>query len=72
MIRDGKRSISRDLVRFLDFIEGFAVKRHDLLLKARKNVRFVPNGDKSRVVLSKRKTDLDPNHSNLGEEQCCP
>lgn len=59
MIRDGKRSISRDLVRFLDFIEGFAAKRHDLLLKARKNVRFVPNGDKSRVVLSKRKSDLD-------------
>uniref|UniRef100_A0A2N9GCF2 BAG domain-containing protein n=1 Tax=Fagus sylvatica TaxID=28930 RepID=A0A2N9GCF2_FAGSY len=40
MIRDGKRSISRDLVRFLEFIDGVAVKRRGLSFKATKNMSF--------------------------------
>ena len=41
MIRDGKRSISKDLVRFLEFIDGFAMKRHGLSFKAMKNMNLV-------------------------------
>ena len=40
MIRDGKRSISKDLVRFLEFIDGIALKRHGLSFKAMKNMNF--------------------------------
>ncbi|KAK9271535.1 hypothetical protein L1049_001895 [Liquidambar formosana] len=40
MIRDGKRSISRDLLRFLEFVDGVSVKRHQLSTKAMKTVRF--------------------------------
>ncbi|KAI3976758.1 hypothetical protein MKX01_008616 [Papaver californicum] len=39
MIRDGKRSISRDLVRFLEFIDSIPVKRQQISSKAMKNVR---------------------------------
>ena len=28
MIRDGKKSISRDLVQFLEYIDGLDLKRH--------------------------------------------
>ena len=41
MIRDGKRSISKDLVRFLEFIDGIALKRHGLSFKAMKNMNLV-------------------------------
>jgi len=51
MIRDGKRSLSRDLGRFLEFIDEVAVKRHGLSLKTVKNVSFGhPNVNKSRVL----------------------
>lgn len=54
MIRDGKRSISRDLVRFLELIDEVAVKRHGLSLKTVKNVSFgYPNVNKSRVLATK-------------------
>ncbi|KAE8021773.1 hypothetical protein FH972_007637 [Carpinus fangiana] len=54
IIRDGKRSLSRDLVRFLDFIDGVAVKRHGHSLKTVKNVNFGhPNANKSRVLATK-------------------
>ncbi|KAJ4841148.1 hypothetical protein Tsubulata_016907 [Turnera subulata] len=43
MIRDGKRAISRDLVRFLDFVDGFTVKRHVNSHKNARNVRLVGN-----------------------------
>ena len=57
MIRDGKRSISRDLVRFLEFIDGVAVKRRGLSFKATKNMSFGhPNGNKCRVLGTKIKT----------------
>ncbi|KAI3963925.1 hypothetical protein MKX01_028369 [Papaver californicum] len=39
MIRDGKRSISRDLVRFLEFIDSISVKRQQISSKTMKNVR---------------------------------
>lgn len=53
IVRDGKRSISRDLIRFLEFIEGVAVKRQGLCLKPVKNVRPVQNVNKSRVLGNK-------------------
>lgn len=56
MIREGKRSISRDLVRFLEFMDEVSVKRHGLSFKTSKNVSFGhPNGDKSRVLRTKIK-----------------
>jgi len=39
MIVDGKRSISRDLVQFLDSVEEVALKKHVLYVKAAKPVR---------------------------------
>ncbi|RDX82644.1 BAG family molecular chaperone regulator 8, chloroplastic, partial [Mucuna pruriens] len=39
MIVDGKRSVSRDLVRFLDSIEEVALKRHVLYVRAAKTVK---------------------------------
>ncbi|KAK9993444.1 hypothetical protein SO802_023147 [Lithocarpus litseifolius] len=49
MMRDGKRSISRDLVRFLEFIDGVVVKRHGLSLKTMKNMNFGhPNCNKGK------------------------
>ncbi|EXB44709.1 hypothetical protein L484_015967 [Morus notabilis] len=53
MVTDGERLISRDLVPFLEFIKGVAVKRRETLLKARKNVRFVPNGEDGDVELER-------------------
>ena len=50
MIRDGKRSIIRELVRFMEFIEEITVKRHGILWKGVKNVRIGGNGTKSRVL----------------------
>lgn len=61
MIRDGKRSISRDLVRFLEFIEGISVKRHELSTKAMKNARFAQSTNKSRVFTT--------NCRSLGRDQ---
>ncbi|CAH8262784.1 unnamed protein product [Arabidopsis lyrata] len=40
MIRDGKRSLSRDLVRFLHHIDGCAVKKRDFVYKYVKVVSF--------------------------------
>ncbi|KAF7803050.1 BAG family molecular chaperone regulator 8, chloroplastic [Senna tora] len=61
MIRDGKGSISRDLLRFLDSLEGIAVKKHLRLVKTMKNVRYGQNINKPRV--------LNPKHGNLGHDQ---
>ncbi|RZC58534.1 hypothetical protein C5167_005835 [Papaver somniferum] len=40
MIRDGKRLISRDLVRFLEFIDSISAKRKQISSKSMKNVRI--------------------------------
>lgn len=49
MIRDGKRSISTDLLQFLDYLDEIAAKGHKVYYRAAKNVRIVPNSSKSRV-----------------------
>ncbi|GLU10996.1 hypothetical protein SLE2022_277690 [Rubroshorea leprosula] len=49
LIRDGKRSIGRDLLLFLDYIDGIAAKEHKVYYRTAKNVRVVVNGNKSRV-----------------------
>ncbi|XP_015962706.1 BAG family molecular chaperone regulator 8, chloroplastic [Arachis duranensis] len=48
MIVDGKRSISRDLVQFLDSIEGVAVKKHTRCVKAAKSGRVSQRVNKPR------------------------
>ncbi|XP_068336251.1 BAG family molecular chaperone regulator 8, chloroplastic [Pyrus communis] len=58
IVRDGKRSISRDLVRFLEFIDGVVMKRHGLSLKAVKNVRSGQNVNKPRVLPAKCGRDV--------------
>ncbi|XVF16719.1 hypothetical protein REPUB_Repub10bG0056400 [Reevesia pubescens] len=52
MIRDGKRSVSRDLVQFLEYVDGLALKRHKHLYKNPKNVRVMGNGNKARILRS--------------------
>ncbi|XWS32945.1 hypothetical protein CRYUN_Cryun22dG0034400 [Craigia yunnanensis] len=51
MIRGGKRSVSRDLVQFLEYIDGLALKRHKQLYKNAKNVRVL-GGSKARILRS--------------------
>ncbi|KAJ6860858.1 BAG family molecular chaperone regulator 8 [Populus alba x Populus x berolinensis] len=53
MIRDGKRSVTRDLVRFLEFVDGFAIKRHELSYKSARNVRALGNTNKARALNAK-------------------
>ena len=52
MIRDGKRSVSRDLVQFLEYIDGLALKRLKQLYKNAKNVRVLGCGSKARILRS--------------------
>ncbi|XWS44372.1 hypothetical protein CRYUN_Cryun15aG0039400 [Craigia yunnanensis] len=52
MVRDGKRSVSRDLVQFLEYIDGLALKRHKHLYKNAKNVRVLGNGSKAKILRS--------------------
>ncbi|KAK4409843.1 BAG family molecular chaperone regulator 8, chloroplastic [Sesamum angolense] len=55
MIRDGKSSISRELNRFLDSIQGFCVERR--VLGSGVNLRYRGNDLKSRVSSPQRKLD---------------
>ncbi|KAE9595283.1 hypothetical protein Lal_00018890 [Lupinus albus] len=48
MVTDGKRSISRDLVQFLDSIERGAMKKHLFYVKEVKNARFGQKVNKPR------------------------
>ncbi|CAK7323018.1 unnamed protein product [Dovyalis caffra] len=66
MIRDGKRSVTRDLVRFLEFIDGFAVKRHELSYKSARNVRFLGNSNRARNLNAK---NGNGGYGNLSENQ---
>lgn len=51
MIRDGKRSISKDIIRFMEFIDGVTVKRTEISSIALKNVRYGrTGGSKIRVM----------------------
>lgn len=36
MVRDGKRSMSRDIVRFLEFVDGLSAMRYGYLYKPAK------------------------------------
>lgn len=47
MIRSSKRSLSRDLVRFLQYIDDCVVKRYDFVAKSEINVSFM--GSQSKV-----------------------
>ncbi|XP_012483515.1 BAG family molecular chaperone regulator 8, chloroplastic isoform X2 [Gossypium raimondii] len=54
MIRDGKRSVSKDLIQFLEYVDGLVLKRHKLLYKNAKNIRVLRNGSsKPKVLRSK-------------------
>lgn len=55
MIRDGKASVSRDLNRFLDYLDGFVVERMEI--SSGVNVRGVRRDSKLRVLNSARKMD---------------
>ncbi|XVF58396.1 hypothetical protein PTKIN_Ptkin07bG0062900 [Pterospermum kingtungense] len=59
MIRDGKRSVSRDLVQFLQYIDGLALKRHKHLFKNAKNTRILSNGSKARILRSNSKEKIE-------------
>ncbi|KAK6913323.1 hypothetical protein RJ641_022924 [Dillenia turbinata] len=52
MVRDGKRLISRELVRFLEFIDGVLTRRREISRKLKKSIGFLRNGNKSRVLIS--------------------
>ncbi|KAM7516723.1 hypothetical protein LguiA_006306 [Lonicera macranthoides] len=66
MIRDGKRSISRELVRFMEFIEEITVKRHEILRRGVKNVRI---GTKSRVLRGGQRTRSSDCRGSEGDER---
>ncbi|TYH52216.1 hypothetical protein ES332_D09G012000v1 [Gossypium tomentosum] len=54
MIRDGKRSVSKDLIQFLEYVDGLVLKRYKLLYKNAKNIRVLRNGSsKPKVLRSK-------------------
>lgn len=49
MIRDGKRSVNRDLTRFMDYLDELSVKRYQLSSRVVKGVRVNGSSSKSRV-----------------------
>lgn len=54
LIRDGKKSISRDILRFLEFVDGMVAKRYGLSFKTVKSATVGrPNGNKSGVLNTK-------------------
>lgn len=60
MIRDGKRSISRDLDAFLEYLDRLAVKRHELLVvNSRKCVKVVANRSNKSKILREQKELVD-------------
>ncbi|KAJ7971046.1 BAG family molecular chaperone regulator 8, chloroplastic-like [Quillaja saponaria] len=58
MVRDGKRSVSKDLVRFLDFVDGIAAKKNGLSIKTTKNARSGCKVNKYKLLGSKYGEDL--------------
>uniref|UniRef100_A0A5B7BL47 BAG family molecular chaperone regulator 8, chloroplastic n=1 Tax=Davidia involucrata TaxID=16924 RepID=A0A5B7BL47_DAVIN len=74
MIRDGKRSISRELIRFIEFVDGVYVKRNELSSRRVQNERCIGTGNKSRVLYSGHRMgnaecgDLDGYERNLMEK----
>ncbi|KAI3665846.1 hypothetical protein L6452_44481 [Arctium lappa] len=60
MIRDGKRSISRELIRFMEFIDEISTENNLISVK---NVRFSKNGEKS--VILQREQKIRPSSSRV-------
>ncbi|KAE8655760.1 FAR1-related sequence 5 [Hibiscus syriacus] len=52
MIRDGRRSVRRDLRQFLEYIHGLGLERNKHLFKNANNVRVCGNGNKARIFSS--------------------
>lgn len=48
MIRDAKRSINKELIRFMDYLDELSVKRNQLSTRVVKNLRIGVSGTKSR------------------------
>ncbi|XP_042508365.1 BAG family molecular chaperone regulator 8, chloroplastic [Macadamia integrifolia] len=69
MIRDGKKSVSRDLVRFLEFVDGVSAKRRELSSKATKSLRLAENSKKSRVCVSSHDPVMGTYRRDLSREQ---
>ena len=65
MIRDGKRSVTRELVQFLDFIDGVSARRHRLRNKPSWNTRTGQNASKSRVLTGR----VDSNCRDSGADR---
>ncbi|CAK9162979.1 unnamed protein product [Ilex paraguariensis] len=55
MIRDGKRSITRDLIGFMDLVDGFSVKRNELSSRVGKSVRYAGSDNNPRVSHSEKR-----------------
>ncbi|XP_074316810.1 uncharacterized protein LOC141653067 [Silene latifolia] len=53
MIRDSKKSVTREIVQFLELIDGACVKRHQVMTRKIKATRLVRN-DKARSGLDSR------------------
>lgn len=47
MIRDSKRSITKEIDYFLDLLDGFCVKRHQGITKTMRNMRVVGNDNRT-------------------------
>lgn len=45
MIREGKRSIGRELVQFLEFLDGVSMKKQQLYAKSTRRVRFTEENE---------------------------
>lgn len=45
MIRDSKRTVTREIIEFLELVDGVCVKRHEVLVRKMKNMRLVRNDD---------------------------
>lgn len=67
MIRDSKRSVSRELIRFMDYLDDLSIKRHQLLSRVVKNVKIGGTGTKSRVFQSDQRTSIADCNGLKGE-----
>ncbi|CAK9186035.1 unnamed protein product [Ilex paraguariensis] len=50
MIRNGKKKIRRELIRFVELIDGVSVKRNELSSRLVKDARWLGSDNKSRVL----------------------
>ncbi|KAI8020409.1 hypothetical protein LOK49_LG04G03432 [Camellia lanceoleosa] len=69
MIRDGKRSIRIDIIRFIEFIDGVSKKRSEISSIDLKNARFGRTGNKSRVLYGGQKISIADFREMAGDER---